>query len=91
VFALNFHPDQANNPSLFTIGSAGFNVFDNLYISETSYVAVAEELEYIPKPKAVVGEGGITFRRIATEEAPSDFGEVVTRLPGTTVDFEPTL
>jgi hypothetical protein len=60
-------------------------VFDNLYISEGSYIAVSDDLENTPDHKEVVGPGEVTFSRIGTAEAEDDLGTVVGRLSGTTV------
>ncbi|KAH8086295.1 hypothetical protein HD553DRAFT_341131 [Filobasidium floriforme] len=68
-------------------GLWGYNVFDNLYISEGSYIAVSDDLENTPDHKEVVGPGEVTFSRIGTAEAEDDLGTVVGRLSGTTFIF----
>lgn len=60
-------------------------MFDNLYISEGSYVALSDDAENIPEPKEVVGPGEVSFRRVAVDEAEDELGTIVGRLPGTTV------
>jgi len=73
------------SPSGFGLGLFGYNVFDNLYITEGSYAAVTDDPNDIPPYEEVVGQVDVSFRRVGTAMAVDDLGAVVGRLPGTTV------
>jgi hypothetical protein len=73
------------NSSGFRSGLFGYNVFDNLYITEGSYAAVTDNPNDIPPYEEVVGQVDVSFRRVGTAMAVDDLGAVVGRLPGTTV------
>jgi hypothetical protein len=73
------------NSSGFRPGLFGYNVFDNLYITEGSYAAVTDNPNDIPPYEEVVGQVDVSFRRVGTAMAVDDLGAVVGRLPGTTV------
>lgn len=46
---------------------------------------MSDDSEGIPPEAEVIGQGATTFKRIGMDEAVDDLGEVVGRLPGTTV------
>jgi len=73
------------NLSDFHLGLFGYNVFDNLYITEGAYAAVTDNPNDIPPYEEVVGQVDVSFRRVGTAMAVDDLGAVVGRLPGTTV------